>query len=130
MDSPDRLIPVDCPACGAAAETAEAVASSNSAGLFLTCACGLRIVAGAILQRGADPDPDGVAGTWWEAPRHLSTPTYRAPGDRRHVLRLVPVSSVAGEAAFEPTAARPAPSAISSITIRFSRARRAPDATR
>ena len=131
MESPSWS-PVDCPACGAAAETNDA-RITGSAGLDLTCLCGLRIVAGAIVARGTERTPEDVGDlTWWPPPPFEVTPAYRAPGERRHVLALVPVHPLAADARVPTSAAPPAPARapFASRTIRFKRARRSPDATR
>ena len=131
MESPSWS-PVDCPACGAAAETNDA-RITGSDGLDLTCLCGLRIVAGAIVARGTERTPEDIGDlTWWPPPPPEVTPAYRAPGERRYVLRLVPVHRASGDASVGTIAAPPAAALghVSSVTIRFRRDVPAPDATR
>jgi hypothetical protein len=125
MESPSWS-PVDCPACGAAAETNDAVATAD--GLDFACLCGLWIVAGAVVERGTGRAPEDIDDdSWWPLPVSLRTPTYRAPGERRHVLRLVPVYPSADDAGVETPAAPPEPALVRSVMVRFHRPRRTPD---
>jgi hypothetical protein len=125
--------PVDCPACGAAAETGDArITNGPDDRLDLACLCGLEIVAGAIVERGYDRDPRDITPTWWPMPEALMVPNYRRPGELRYLLRLVPVRPAASDPISEAKAAPPERGLppITSVTIRFNRARRAPDGAR
>jgi hypothetical protein len=134
MESHDRWSPVDCPACGSTAETCDALAADTDDGLDLLCACGLRIIAGIIVARGIERSQDDIADGMWPWPASPTAPAYRAPGERRHALRLVAAHSAGGDATVETTTAwpafKPALAPITSVTIRFNRARQAPDTAR
>jgi hypothetical protein len=121
--------PVDC----AAAETGDArITNGPDDRLHLSCLCGLEIVAGVIVERGYDRDPQDISATWWPMPEALSVPNYRRPGELRYLLRLVPVRPAAGDPITEakPTPPEPGLPPITSLTIRFNRAHQAPDGTR
>ena len=127
MEIPDWTSPIDCPACGASVETGLAVASVHVRGVDVGCdACGLRIIDGCITSRGTERTiEDLYDDTWWPLVPAVELPAYRPPAERRYALRLVPSSPDATDAV--PAASTDRDRAVTSITIRFNRARRMPD---
>ena len=124
MEIPDWTSPIDCPACGASSETGLAVATVSERGVDVACdGCGLLIIDGSIVHRGADrPLEDLYDATWWPLIGWLDPPAYRAPAERRYALRLVPVAPGGPDAMPAASAAPDRP--VTSVTIRLNRARR------
>ena len=117
-------LPVDCPACGAPAESG--LVTHWPAGGELHCRrCLLTLVApGVIGHRVHDVPPEPVRmGLAWDAPDDAAPVSSRRPAERRWVLRLVPAGEDPGPSAVrpDPLAALGRDRSISSSTIRLNR---------
>ena len=124
MERQGPIVHVDCPACGAAAETMQAVLRLGSG--EVTCRlCAFELAApGVVIDRGHDVHRDDIGdGAWWWAPDPVPYARYRAPSERRWALRLVQVGTPDDEPG-PPLIALPSlavdPS-LASITIRLNR---------
>lgn len=85
MDSPFPTLGVDCPACGASAESGLAFANLGEDGTDFSCAvCAFTIWQSGVLDRGAEISSEEViARVGRLVPELPSDRAYREPWDRR-----------------------------------------------
>lgn len=95
MRTPSPAPGIDCPACGASAESGLARATPGDEGTDLSCAvCGITIWQGSVHDRGAEISAEEVIALVGRlVPELPSDRAYREPWDRRSGLAAWYVAS-------------------------------------
>lgn len=129
---PNSSDEIDCPACGAPAESGLAIASLGVHGMDSSClCCDFFVWQGAVVMRGTEITREDVIRIVRErAPGLSDSEAYREPSDRRSLLTLR-FAQAEGEPE-HPSASVPdvVGREVSSITVRFARSRDLSETTR